>query len=137
MWKKLSLRARLSLPMVAMIVVALVLGGIALQIVSPEQFEYENAQGSRSAKAVADSLNAALAVSANPQALLAAFAQNLGTTDTASPRASSRPADPRVRVADPSVPRWFVALLDVPAIARAYPVSIGNDRVGDILFSPD
>jgi len=45
MWKNLSLRERLSLPMVAMVVVALVLGGVALQIVSPEQFEYEHAQG--------------------------------------------------------------------------------------------
>ena len=31
--------------MVAMILAALALGGVALQIVSPEQFEYENAQG--------------------------------------------------------------------------------------------
>ena len=43
MWKNLSLRARLSLPMVAMVFAALALGGVALQIVSPDQFEYENA----------------------------------------------------------------------------------------------
>lgn len=37
MWKKLSLRARLSLPMVAMVLAALALGGVALQIVAPDQ----------------------------------------------------------------------------------------------------
>src|SRR4029079_7389519 len=78
MWKKLSLRARLSLPMVAMIVVALGLGGVALQIVSPDQFEYESKQGRNTAKAVADSLNAALAASANPRPTLDAFVQALG-----------------------------------------------------------
>lgn len=40
MWKKLSLRARLSLPMVAMIVVALVVGGIIALRIAPEQFGY-------------------------------------------------------------------------------------------------
>jgi two-component system sensor histidine kinase UhpB len=137
MWKKLSLRARLSLPMVAMVTVALVLGGIALQIVSPEQFEYENAQGARSAQAVAEGLNAALAISANPQAVLDAFAQGLRTTDVEFRRAGTVPAEPRVRVNDPYVPRWFVALLGVPAIGRSYPVSIGSLHAGDILFSPD
>lgn len=138
MWKKLSLRARLSLPMVAMVVVALVLGGLALQIVSPEQFEYENAQGSRSAKAVADGLNAALAVSANPQAVLDVFGQHLGTMNAIQfHHGEAALPESRLPVSDSAVPRWFVALLDVPAIARAYPVSIGNDRVGDILFSPD
>jgi hypothetical protein len=40
--------------MVAMTLLALGLGGVALQIVSPDQFEYENAQQSRSTKKVAD-----------------------------------------------------------------------------------
>ncbi len=137
MWKKLSLRARLSLPMVAMIAVALVLGGVALQIVSPEQLEYESAQGSRSAKAVADGLNAALAVSANPQVLLEAFARELGATGIEFRHAGPVPTEPKVRVADSSVPGWFVTLMDVPATARAYPVLIGHDHVGDILFFPD
>jgi len=137
MWKKLSLRARLSLPMVAMVVVSLVLGGVALQIVSPEQFEYENAQGSRSARAVADGLNAALSATTNPQAVLEAFARGLATTDIEFRRAGPTQAVQKVRVADPSVPGWFVTLLDVPAIGKVYPVTIGNDHVGDILFSPD
>jgi two-component system sensor histidine kinase UhpB len=137
MWKNLSLRARLSLPMVAMVVVSLVLGAVALQIVSPEQFEYENAQGSRSAKAVADGLNAALSVTANPQAVLEAFARSLDSTDIEFRRPGPAPAKPKVRAADPSVPGWFVTLLDIPAIGKAYPVTIGNDHAGDILFSPD
>src|ERR1700750_1771141 len=78
MWKRLSLRARLFLPMVAMTLLALGLGGVALQIVSPDQFEYENAEQSQSTKAVADALNAALAASNNPRQALDAFEHNLG-----------------------------------------------------------
>jgi hypothetical protein len=66
MWTKLSLRARLLLPMAAMIVGALLLGGLALQTVSPDQFEYENAQGARAAQRLAEALNAALAAAGNP-----------------------------------------------------------------------
>ncbi len=138
MWQRLSLRARLSLPMVPMILVALALGGVALQIVSPEQFEYENAQGSRSAKAVADALNAALAASANPQATLDAFGSGLGSSDAINyRRAGPAPAAPHVSVSSPTVPQWFVALLDIPEIGAAHPVMIGADHAGDILFEPD
>jgi two-component system sensor histidine kinase UhpB len=138
MWNKLSLRARLSLPMVAMILAALVLGGFALQIVSPEQFEYENAQMSRSTKVVADALNAALAASANPEATLEAFRGRLRGTDAIefNPPESS-PALPPARVRDAPVPRWFVALLQIPEIGAAYPVAIGSEHVGDIVFTPD
>lgn len=138
MWKKLSLRARLSLPMVAMIVVALALGGIALEIVSPNQFEYESEQGLHSAKGIADALNAALAVSANPQATLDAFARGLGTSDAIAFRSAGAPPAPsRTRLTNASIPGWFVALLHIPAIGSAYPVMNGNDHVGDIIFSPD
>jgi signal transduction histidine kinase len=138
MWKKLSLRARLSLPMVAMIAVALGLGGIALQIVSPSQFEYENEQGSHSAKAVTDALNAALAASVNPRATLDAFAHSLGTSEAIAFRSlGSSQAKPRAQVTDSLVPRWFITLLNIPAIDAAFPVAIGKDQVGDVLFSPD
>ena len=138
MWKKLSLRARLSLPMVAMIVVALGLGGIALQIVSPGQFEYENAQGSHTARAVADALNAALSASVNPPATLHAFVGGLGSSESIGfRRADAPPAEPLVRVTETFVPPWFVALLNIPAIGGRYPVLIGKERVGDIVFSPD
>jgi two-component system sensor histidine kinase UhpB len=138
MWKKLSLRTRLSLPMVVMVVVSLGLGGIALQIVSPDQFIYENEQTARSAKTVADALNAALAATSNPQATLDAFAGALGTSDAIE---FSRPGQddpvPRVRVNANVAPQWFVALLRIPDVGAAYPVSIGNDRVGAVVFRPD
>ena len=138
MWNRLSLRARLSLPMVAMILAALVLGGFALQIVSPEQFEYENAQGARSTADMSKALNAALAASANPQAILEAFRRGLGSSGAIEFREpGSRPELSRTRVAAPFVPQWFVGLLRIPDVGAAYPVTIGNDHVGDIVFIPD
>lgn len=138
MWQRLSLRARLLLPVVPMVAVALALGGVALQIVSPEQFEYENAQGSRSAKAVADALNAALAVSADPQATLDAFGAELGASDTISyRRAGSAQATPHVRVSSSTVPQWFITLLEIPDIGAVYPIAVGSDHVGDVFFEPD
>jgi signal transduction histidine kinase len=35
------------------------------------------------------------------------------------------------------VPRWFIALLNIPEIGAAYPVTIENSHVGDIIFTPD
>jgi two-component system sensor histidine kinase UhpB len=81
MWTRLSLRERLLLTMAAMMVGALLLGGLTLQIVSPDQFEYENAQGTRSAQRVAEALNAALTTVGNPQPALDAFARGLGTPE--------------------------------------------------------
>jgi two-component system, NarL family, sensor histidine kinase UhpB len=122
--------------MVAMVLASLVLGGIALEIVSPDQFEYENAPGARSAKTVAAALNAALAASANPQATLDAFADGLGKTESIAFRqpASDRPL---VRIADSRVPHWFIALLNIPDIGTAYPVAIAGHHVGDVIFTPD
>ncbi len=138
MWKRLSLRARLSLPMVAMVLTALVLGGVALQLVSPEQFEYENEQTSRSARIVADALNAALAASSNPKATLDAFRRTLGTSEAIAFRSSdSTQVEPRARLAQGAVPEWFTALLQVPELGAVYPISIGNDHVGDIVYTPD
>jgi two-component system sensor histidine kinase UhpB len=138
MWNTLSLRARLSLPMAAMVLAALALGGVALQIVSPEQFEYENAQASRSAKAVANALNAALAASANPPATLDAFQRGLGASEAITFRATGpSPSHPRVRLSEALAPQWFISLLQIPEIGAVYPVAIGNDHVGDIIFAPD
>jgi two-component system sensor histidine kinase UhpB len=138
MWQRLSLRARLLLPVVPMVVVALALGGVALQIASPEQFEYENAQGSRSARAVADALNAALAASADPQATLDAFGAGLGSSDAINyRRAGPAQAAPHVLVSSSTAPQWFIALLDIPDIGAVYPIGIGPDHVGDIFFEPD
>jgi len=138
MWKRLSLRARLSLPMMAMVLAALVLGAVALKMVSPEQFEYENAQASRSAKVVADALNAALAASSNPEATLAAFHRGLGNSEAIAFRpGASTASTPRMRVPQGMVPQWFIVLLRIPEIGAAYPITIGKDHVGDIIFTPD
>src|ERR1700761_1092749 len=136
MWKRLSLQARLSLPMVAMVLMALALGGVALQIVSPGQFEYENEQASRSAKAVAGALDAALAVSTNPTATLEAFGRGLGKSQSIEFRPPA-PDRPRVRVEDSLAPQWFIALLRIPEIGAAYPITADGKHVGDIVFAPD
>ena len=138
MWTKLSLRARLLLPMAAMIVGALLLGGLALQIVSPDQFEYENAQGARSAQRVADALNAALTTVGNPQQALDAFAEGLGTSETIEfLRVGTIPDRIAPRTYTGKVPAWFIALLSIPQLHASYPVKIGTAHVGDIVFNPD
>src|SRR5581483_346824 len=138
MWTKLSLRERLLLPMAAMIVGALLLGGLALQTASPDQFEYENAQGVRSAQRVAEALNAALTTVGNPQQALDAFAEALGTSETIEfVRSGTAPDRAVLRVHDGNVPDWFIALLKIPQLGAAYPVRIGTVHAGDIVFNPD
>ena len=81
MWKNLSLRMRLLLPLGAMFVAAVLIGGVALQIFAPGQLMDESEPAQRSAKAVAGALNGALATSANPEQTLDAFVQALGTSE--------------------------------------------------------
>src|SRR4029077_18092023 len=127
MWTRLSLRERLLLPMAAMIVGVLLLGALALQTVSPDQFEYENAQGARSAQRVADALNAALTTVGNPQQALNAFAAGLGNSEAIEfLRSGPTPELSAVRLHDGSVPAWFIALLKVPQIGASYPIRIGT-----------
>ncbi len=124
--------------MAAMIVGALLLGGLALQIVSPDQFEYENAQGTRSAQLVAEALNAALAAAGNPQRALDAFASGLGTSEAIEfARDGTMPDRIIPRTHDSKVPAWFTAVLKIPQLGAAYPIRIGTDHVGDIVFNPD
>jgi two-component system, NarL family, sensor histidine kinase UhpB len=137
MWTRLSLRERLLLPMAAMIVGALLLGGLALQTVSPDQFEYENAQGARSAQRVADALNIVLTTVGNPQQALDAFTGGLGTSEAIQFVGSGPPDGAAARVHDGNVPAWFIALLKIPQLRAAYPVRIGTTHVGDIVFTPD
>ena len=138
MWKKLSLRTRLFLPMAAMTLLALGLGGVALQIVSPDQFESENAQQSRSTKAVADTLNAALAASNSPRQMLEAVRRGLAASDTLAFESAGSAAS-RLSLEDTAkaVPDWFVRLLAIPKLDAAYPIMIGTEHVGDIVFRPD
>jgi two-component system sensor histidine kinase UhpB len=116
----------------------LLLGGLALQIVSPEQFENENAQSARSARLVADALNATLAAASNPQQALDAFAGGLGSPEAiAFVPSESRPQRSPADIYRGNIPAWFTTLLQVPQLGSTYPIRIGTMHVGDIVFSPD
>jgi two-component system sensor histidine kinase UhpB len=139
MWKNLSLRARLFLPLGVLFAIALLIGASALEVFSPSQFVYENQPEGDAVRVVAQALNDALRSAADPQRTLDAFAASLGSTTAVI---QYRPADrgdgpPPVRTASPGVPRWFVGLLTIPELGAAYPVTIDGTRVGDILFAPD
>ena len=106
MWKRLPLRARLFLPTVALIAASLLFGIFALQMFSPEQFENENQQDMAQASAVTKALNAALAVTANPQATLDAFAESIESGDAIRFRKAAASADsPRIRLTTDGVPQ--------------------------------
>jgi two-component system sensor histidine kinase UhpB len=136
-WDVLSFRQRLLLPIAVMIVSALMSGGVALLVFSPDQFEYENEQEAGSARAVSNALNAALKASRNPEETLDAFGTNLGQVEasgylpagTAAPMRTARFSGGRVGLA--------VSNLAIPDLAKSYPVDIGTARVGTIVFSPD
>jgi two-component system, NarL family, sensor histidine kinase UhpB len=138
MWKQLSLRSRLFLPLGVMFVAALVLGASALEVFSPGQLKYENEPEARAAQAVARALNAALASSSNPQQTLEGFVASLGSRDTIQFRPADAPQDePLVRISSRNVPQWFIDRLVIPDIGAAYPIAIEGKRAGDIIFSPD
>jgi two-component system sensor histidine kinase UhpB len=126
------------LPIAAMIVSALISGGVALIVFSPDQFEYENEQEAGSARVVANALNAALKASRNPEETLDAFGTNLGNVEAIRylPSGMVGPT-PTVRSKGGSVPAWFVSNLAIPDLAKSYPIDIGSARVGAIVFSPD
>jgi len=140
MWKNLSLRMRLLLPLGAMFVAAVLIGGITLQIFAPGQLMDESEPAQRSARAVAGALNGALATSANPEQTLDAFAQGLGTSEAIRFRRTGTGVphiQPEVRTPFGRVPRWFVDLIAVPDIDAAFPVTVKDRQVGEIVFSPD
>jgi two-component system, NarL family, sensor histidine kinase UhpB len=141
MWKNLSLRMRLVLPLGTMFVAALLLGAVSLQLFAPVQLMEENEPASRSAKAVAEALNSALLMSTNPQQTLDAFVQSLGTSETIRFRRTGAEitthAPVEVRTPLGRVPHWFVDLLGLPEFGAAFPVRIDGKQVGDILFAPD
>jgi two-component system sensor histidine kinase UhpB len=141
MWKELSLRTRSFLPLGVMFVAVLLVGSVALQVFAPIQLMDENASAQRSTKAVANALNGALRTSANPQATLDAFVQALGTSEVIQfrPAGITPSVHPPIEVQTPlgRVPRWFVGLIGAPEIGASFPVTIGEKRVGDIVFAPD
>ena len=146
MWRRLPLRVRLFLPTTALIAASLLFGLFALQIFSPEQFENENEEGKILAQTITNGLNAALAVTANPQQALDAFAGSIGTRDTEGigtgdtihfRKVEASTDIPTIRLNAGNAPEWFIGLLRIPNIASVHPVFIANRRVGDIIFSPD
>jgi two-component system sensor histidine kinase UhpB len=141
MWKNLSLRMRLVLPLGTMFVAALLLGGISLQIFASGQLMEENEPASRSAKAVAEALNSALLVSTNPQQTLDAFVTSLGTSEAIQFRRAGASVSARspteVRTPLGRVPHWFVDLLGLPEIGASFPVTVEGKQIGEIVFSPD
>ncbi len=137
MWTRLSLRERLLLPMAAMIVGALLLGGLALLIFSSNQFEYENEQEASSTRAVARALNAALAGAGNPEQALEAFVDGLGNSNSIKYFPGSSAADRAVRAPTSRVPAWFISLLPIPELNAVYPIKVGATQVGNIVFDPD
>jgi two-component system, NarL family, sensor histidine kinase UhpB len=141
MWKKLSLRTRLFLPLGLMFIAVLLAGGVALQMLAPIHLMDEHEPAELSTKAVANALNSALYTSANPQATLDAFVQALGTSEAIHFRPADIPASvhPPIEVQTPPgrVPRWFVELIGAPATGTSFPVTVGEKRVGDIVFVPD
>jgi two-component system, NarL family, sensor histidine kinase UhpB len=140
MWTRLSLHTRFFLPLGIIFVSALLIGAVSLILFVPPQLADETAPATRSAKAVADALNGALRKSANPEQTLDAFATSLGTSEAIQFRRAGVNSPPHpVEVQTPlgRVPRWFVDLLAIPEIGAAFPVMIGGNRVGDIIFSPD
>jgi two-component system, NarL family, sensor histidine kinase UhpB len=135
MWARLSLRTRLLLPLGLMFVVALLAGGVSLQILATAQLMEEAEPATRSASAVAAGLNGALRASSNPQATLDAFAQSLGTSDAIRFRRLGTDSDVHTPLG--TVPDWFVRLIATPEFKTAFPVMIEGKQVGELVFAPD
>ncbi len=139
-WERLSLRARLLLPLGLVFAVALLGGAVSLQLFATTQLIEETEPAARSAKAVANALNGALQASQNPQATLDAFAQSLGTSEGIRFRrlgisSDDRPSEALTPLG--KVPDWFVRLLVLPEFKNAFPVAIEGKQVGDIVVAPD
>jgi len=138
MWKRLPLRFRLFLPTIGLIVASLLFGIFSLEIFSADQFENESEDAAALVRTVTKGLNTALAVAANPEPTLGAFAEGIGTGETIQYRKGDASASkPKIRLNTEGVPAWFVGLLRIPNLATAHPIIVGEKHVGDILFVPD
>lgn len=141
MWKRLSLRTRLFLLLGTMLVGALILGAASLHFFATTQLIEESEPPTRSARLIAQALNSALQSSANPQQTLDAFGRSLGTSEAIQFRPTgtdlSLPSPANVGTPFGTVPGWFIKLLAVPELGASFPVMIGKDHVGDIVFAPD
>jgi two-component system, NarL family, sensor histidine kinase UhpB len=141
MWKNLSLRMRLLLPLAAMFAAVVLVGGIALQLFASEQLLEENEPSQRSALGISRALNLALATSMNPEETLEAFVRGLGTSDAIrfKKTASTEKPTPHSDTRTPSAgaPDWFVTLIGMPDVSAAFPILLNGETIGEIVFSPD
>ena len=141
MWQEVSLRTRLFLPLGAMFVAALILGGASLHFHATTQLIEENEPPTRSARLIAEALNSVLRSSANPEQTLDAFGRSLGTSEAIQFRRTGTDLSlqPPVDVRTPfgKVPSWFINLLALPEVGASFPVMIGGNHVADIVFAPD
>jgi two-component system sensor histidine kinase UhpB len=130
----------LFLPLGVMFVAALILGGVLLYGFANGQLIEESEPAARSARVVADALNSALQLSGNPQLTLDAFGKSLGANEAiqfrrVEPGGAQSPI--RARAGPGKVPEWFIELLGISQIGASFPIMIGANHVGDIVFSPD
>jgi len=137
MWKRLSLRTRLFLPLGAVFVAALILGAVSLRIFATAQLAAENEPAARAAHQVAEALNTALRTSPNPQQTLDAFAQSLGTAGTIQFRLAGATPAAAPPHSSGRVPGWFLDLLVMPETSPPFPIQIAGMHVGDIVSAPD
>ena len=141
MWKKLSLRTRLFLPLGLMFIAVLLAGGVALQILAPIHLMDEHRAGGavhQSGGACAQRRAAHVRQPACDAGRLYPGAWHL-RGHTLPPADMSPSVHPPIEVQTPPgrVPRWFVELIGASATGASFPVTIGEKRVGDIVFVPD
>ncbi|MFK4387318.1 histidine kinase [Bradyrhizobium sp. USDA 223] len=139
MWRRLSFRTQLFLPLGASLLAALILGGILLQIFAPGQVADEHEPARRSIQTIAAALNSTLRASDNPQKTLDAFVRSLdASTDIQFRRMDGGPPpSPKDLRNLKKVPQWFVNLITIPEMEAAFPIVIDGRHVGDIVFFPD
>ncbi|MDP1584644.1 MAG: histidine kinase [Bradyrhizobium sp.] len=139
MWRGLSLRRRLLLPLGTMFIVALVLGAVLFRSFGSTHLIEENQSAARSAEQIARALNTALQSAANPQQTLDAFGRSLGTTGVLQFRHVGSQAPPQVQSSTVAgrAPGWFNDLMEVPKMGAVFPVMIEGRQVGEIVFNPD
>ncbi|KRP94499.1 histidine kinase [Bradyrhizobium yuanmingense] len=139
MWRRLSFRTQLFLPLGASLLAALILGGILLQIFAAGQVADEHEPARRSIQTIAAALNSTLRASDNPQKTLDAFVRSLdASTDIQFRRMDGGPPpSPKDLRNLKKVPQWFVNLITIPEMEAAFPIVIDGRHVGDIVFFPD
>ncbi|MCA1412148.1 histidine kinase [Bradyrhizobium sp. NBAIM20] len=139
MWRRLSFRTQLFLPLGASLLAALILGGILLQIFAAGQVADEHEPARRSIQTIAAALNSTLRASDNPQKTLDAFVQSLdASTDIQFRRMDGGPPpSPKDLRNLKKVPQWFVNLITIPEMEAAFPIVMDGRHVGDIVFFPD